>query len=78
MEGEIFIVLPFAKYDLRFESRVIADGSQSPFTPVTMHAMFESRLIADGSQSCVMSLTRPLRFESRVIADGSQRSSVID
>ena len=55
-----------------FESRVILDGSQTPFVAVATGVKFESRVILDGSQTSVNALTNTFMFESRVILDGSQ------
>ena len=34
-----------------FESRVVLDGSQSPFVPGLSPPWFESRVVLDGSQT---------------------------
>ena len=58
--------------NLRFESRVILDGSQTPTFMVFLTLQFESRVILDGSQTLSVFSQRSSRFESRVILDGSQ------
>ena len=58
--------------NLRFESRVILDGSQT-LGPNGLRAIwFESRVILDGSQTLSHRRQIVLQFESRVVLDGSQ------
>ena len=57
---------------LRFESRVILDGSQTLTVKEIPYYQFESRVILDGSQTSALSGAHIGVFESRVILDGSQ------
>ena len=52
--------------NLRFESRVILDGSQTPIDPSFRVGVFESRVVLDGSQTVVASDQVQELFESRV------------
>ena len=61
--------------NLRFESRVILDGSQTMDELVKDLTLFESRVILDGSQTKPLADTAFSLFESRVILDGSQTAS---
>ena len=58
--------------NLRFESRVILDGSQTSECVVKRLTSFESRVILDGSQTSFIFIKPISEFESRVILDGSQ------
>ena len=57
---------------VKFESRVILDGSQTFMKTLLVLLTFESRVILDGSQTCNLVIIFCNRFESRVILDGSQ------
>ena len=61
---------------LRFESRVILDGSQTSWCKLKILHLFESRVILDGSQTGECGVSMSLWFESRVILDGSQTELV--
>ena len=57
---------------LKFESRVILDGSQTDLCICQAYPSFESRVILDGSQTTDVIGWVGDVFESRVILDGSQ------
>ena len=57
---------------LRFESRVVLDGSQTGEVPNPHARRFESRVVLDGSQTETSSGAFAITFESRVVLDGSQ------
>ena len=58
--------------NLRFESRVVLDGSQTDCQAESHEDQFESRVVLDGSQTSCLGLIAQLAFESRVVLDGSQ------
>ena len=58
--------------NLRFESRVVLDGSQTAIFRGACPIAFESRVVLDGSQTARRWSPRRCRFESRVVLDGSQ------
>ena len=57
---------------VKFESRVILDGSQTLMLIRRCPILFESRVILDGSQTRGWRASFDWLFESRVILDGSQ------
>ena len=58
--------------NLRFESRVVLDGSQAPPIGSDITEEFESRVVLDGSQASCLPDHITGGFESRVVLDGSQ------
>ena len=63
---------------MRFESRVILDGSQTNNLGNNTVVGFESRVILDNSQTKGRKTNERTEFESRVILDGSQTFRVQD
>ena len=61
---------------LRFESRVVLDGSQTRGLPFFVSSSFESRVVLDGSQTASATGSRSWWFESRVVLDGSQTQAL--
>ena len=57
---------------LRFESRVVLDGSQTMSPIFSPQSEFESRVVLDGSQTHLPKRLFRVAFESRVVLDGSQ------
>ena len=57
---------------LRFESRVVLDGSQTEGVKCLIENLFESRVVLDGSQTGTSWGNATGLFESRVVLDGSQ------
>ena len=57
---------------MRFESRVVLDGSQTLHHRNLPQRPFESRVVLDGSQTGADGAALPPGFESRVVLDGSQ------
>ena len=57
---------------MRFESRVVLDGSQTTISFSLTKQMFESRVVLDGSQTEPCAAPPGVWFESRVVLDGSQ------
>ena len=57
---------------LRFESRVVLDGSQTFLLSYSRCLRFESRVVLDGSQTPAFVANAIAKFESRVVLDGNQ------
>ena len=57
---------------LRFENRVVLDGSQTGGISTSTVPAFENRVVLDGSQTSRIMGIVGIGFESRVILDGSQ------
>ena len=57
---------------LRFENRVVLDGSQTSWCADLRHLPFESRIVLDGSQTFRIMGIVGIGFESRVVLDGNQ------
>ena len=60
---------------LRFESRVVLDGSQTFRSVLMQSGEFESRVVLDGSQTKRAPMASNPPFESRVVLDGSQTNN---
>lgn len=58
--------------NLRFESSVISDGSQTRRSAQQVVRPFESSVISDGSQTHQFDNLYGVEFESSVVSDGSQ------